>query len=135
MAISTPNSMIPIPRLQPISFFSTGRRGSTGAFSSSLRRSLMFRSSRSPGQGWLHAAEENPRDRQPDPGHKAEEAHEINRSKLADPLLPKLPEVRQHADGEEGQHEEDHAKDVGFADGSCHFRRFEGRPEREVEPG
>ena len=50
------------------------------------------------GERWLDAAEEEPRDQKPDPNHKAEKAHQIDRSELADTFLPELAKIRQHAD-------------------------------------
>src|SRR4029078_7202754 len=73
----------PIPRLQPISFFSTGSNGSTFA----LRRfspiftsftwavcDIVRVSKSSAGQRRLDADEEQPGNQKPDPDHEAEQA-------------------------------------------------------------
>ena len=43
------------------------------------------------------------------------------------PVLPQLAEIRQHADREEGQDEEDHPEDVGLADGGGAALAMAGR--------
>src|SRR3984957_14078262 len=100
------NKTTPIPRLQPINFFSIGNKGSTGAFRSSFRISgsdiaVSFRGSG--GQRGLDAREEQPGNDQSDPDHEAEQADEIDRGQFADALLPQLLEVGENADGKEGQ--------------------------------
>ncbi len=52
----------------------------------------------SAGEGWLDAAEEKPRDQQPDPNNKAEQANQIDCGELADTFLPERAEIRQDAD-------------------------------------
>jgi hypothetical protein len=52
------------------------------------------------GERRLDAAEEEPGDQQPNPDNKAEQAHEIDRGKFADPVLPELAEVGEDADRE-----------------------------------
>ena len=42
----------------------------------------------SAGEWRLDAAEEEPRDQEPDPNNKAEQAYQIDRGELADPFLP-----------------------------------------------
>src|ERR1700758_718252 len=63
----------------------------------------------------LESAEEQPRDQQSHPDHEAEQADEIDRGELAETLLPKLAEIREHADREEGENEEDDAESVGLS--------------------
>src|ERR1019366_2442225 len=97
-------SVTPMPRLQPISFFSIGSSGSTAALRSSLPilgfdivRSFVC----SAGQRRVDAAEEQPGNQQPDPDHKAEQADDIDGRELANALLPQRAEVGEHADREE----------------------------------
>ncbi len=90
----------------------------------------------STGQRRRNAVKENPRDQKPDPDDEAEQADEVDRGELAEPLLPQRAEVREDADREEGQDEEDHAKGVGFADRGRNVLGNVGRrSEREVEAG
>ena len=56
--------------------------------------------------------EEQPRDEQPKPDDEAEQAHHIDDGQSADSFLHELAEVRHHADGEEGEQEEDDAERV-----------------------
>ena len=56
--------------------------------------------------------EEQPRDEQPKPDDEAEQAHHIDDGQSADAFLHELAEVRHHADGEEGEQEEDDAERV-----------------------
>ena len=63
----------------------------------------------------FHAVKEQPGDRQPDPDNEPEQADDINGGQPADALFPELLEVRHDADGKEGHHEENAAKDVGLA--------------------
>src|SRR5271157_1693350 len=95
---------MPMPRLQPISFFSMGRRGSASTLLSSARISgsdiVVFpwiRSLGLAGERRFDAMEEEPRNEQPDPDHKAEQAHEINCGEFADAILPELPEIGEDA--------------------------------------
>src|ERR1700688_5020882 len=83
----------------------------------------------------LDAAEEDPRDQEPDPDHEAEQAHEIDRGELAEAVLPELAEVRQDADREEGKDKEDHAERVGFANRRRELGKRRGRArERDNKP-
>src|SRR5476651_1176923 len=128
---------MPIPRLQPIRCFSIGNSGSAWAFSSSFCTSVfdMDIASGSGRERRLDAAEEDPRDQQPDPDHEAEQAHEIDRSELAEAILPKLAEVRQNADREEGENKEDHAERIGLTNRGRELRERRGRTrERDHEP-
>ena len=78
--------------------------------------------------------EEDPRNRQPDPDHEAEQADHIDRGEPAEALLPQQLEVRQHSDREEGQDEEDDPEGVGFADCGRDVLGDLGRgAEREIE--
>jgi hypothetical protein len=52
----------------------------------------------SAGEWRLDTAEEEPRDKKADPNNKAEQAHEVDRGKLANPFLPELAEIREDAD-------------------------------------
>ena len=56
--------------------------------------------------------EEQPRDEQPKPDDKTKQAHHIDDGQSADAFLHELAEVRHHADGEEGEQEEDDAERV-----------------------
>src|SRR5262245_44008775 len=125
----------PMPRLQPISFFSTGSNGSTCALrnSSPTFTCDTFLLLRSAGQRRLDAAEEQPGNQQPDPDHKTEQAHEIHRGETANALLPELLEVGEHTDREEGQDEEYDAQRIGFAHRRRHLRRdVRWRRKREI---
>ena len=62
--------------------------------------------------------EEQPRDEQPKPDDEAEQAHHIDDGQSADAFLHELAEVRHHADGEEGEQEED---DKGESESLCRF--------------
>ena len=112
---------MPMPRLQPISFFSMGRSGSASTLLSSAREGqreeaehraevdrdlqdveVHERRQRRERSGLLverrlDAAEEEPCIQQPDPDHKAEQGHEINCGKFADAILPELPEIGEDA--------------------------------------
>src|SRR5579871_6901000 len=107
---------MPRPRLKPISFVSTGSRGSTSPAAISSLRSIcdMRASLLLAGERRLETAEEKPGDQQPDPDHEPEQADKIDRGKLAKTLLPEFSKIRQDADREEGQHEEDHPEDIGL---------------------
>src|ERR1700733_13463217 len=79
----------------------------------------------------LDAGEEEPRDDKPDPDDEPEQ-HQVDRRQLGESVLPELTEVRHHADREEGQHEENHAQHIGFADRRGELaRRASGRPQRK----
>src|SRR5215470_571095 len=112
------SSTTPIPRLQPISFFSTGSSGSSAIFcisSPTFNSFAMAYSSRSTGrQRGLDADEKDERDDQTHPDHEPEQAQHINGRQPADALFPKLLEVSHHADREERHHEEDAAEGIGF---------------------
>src|SRR5207302_4553835 len=114
------SSTTPVPRLQPISFFSTGSSGSTGIFFSSSP-SLGWLITMAPGfasggcERRLDASEEDPGNQQPDPDDESEQAQRVHGDQLADALLPQSAEIRQHADREERQHEKDDAKHAGLA--------------------
>src|SRR5438105_14665437 len=88
----------------------------------------------SAGQRRLDAGEEQPRDQQADPDHEAEQADEIDRGQSADAFRPQPLEVRQNADREERQDEEDDAEGVGLADRGGHLGRdISRRGERKIE--
>src|SRR5271168_2572709 len=106
----------PTVRLQPISFFSIGKSGSTAApcnssrmfecamtYSVQMTRDRLDRARRSACQRRRDAAKEQPRDQKSDPDDKSEQAEEIDGGKLAEALLPQRLEVRQDADREEGE--------------------------------
>src|SRR5215468_5554651 len=93
----------PMPRLQPISFFSIGNSGSGGAFCSSrwrLGSGIAFLLA-SAGERWLYPGKKQPGNDQPDPDHETEQAQQVNGRQFADALLPQPPEVGQNADREE----------------------------------
>src|SRR6516225_9467128 len=119
MTASTTRRTSPVPRLKPMSFFSTGNSGSGAARSSSVRISVCdmdMLPQRSAGQRRLDAAEKQPGNYESDPDHEAEQADGVDGGELADALLPQLLEVGQNADREERQDEKDHPERVGFAD-------------------
>src|SRR5476649_2285775 len=90
----------------------------------------------SAGQRRLDAGEEQPRDQQAHPDHEAEQADEIDRGQSADAFRPQPLEVRQNADREERQDEEDDAEGVGLADRGGHLGGdIRGGGERQIEPG
>src|SRR5581483_9865705 len=98
----------PIPRLQPISFFSIGSSGSAWALCNSSAIfvcDICFAPKLSRPTAVSHQRK-TARKSKARPDHEAEQAHEINGGKLTDALLPELLEIRQNADREEGQDEE-----------------------------
>src|SRR5580692_1451062 len=79
--------------------------------------------------------EKDVRDRQANPDHEAEDADDVDRNELAETFLPQCPEIRQHADREEGEYEEDHAERVGLADRRRdELRDVRRRAERKIKP-
>src|SRR5215471_18790851 len=85
-------------------------------------------------QWWRDAAEEDPGDQEADPDNETEQAEQIDRGEFAKPFLPERLEIRQHADGEESQNEEDDAKRVGLADRRRHLLGDVGRrAERKIK--
>src|ERR1700722_17924579 len=136
MAIRITKRAIPRPRLKPISFFSTGSSGSTSFVAISFFRSICDMWPYPNGladERRLEAAEEQPGDQQAHPDHESEQADEIDRGKLAKTLLPEFAEIRQHADREEGEHEEVYAEHVRFA-GSRRKRLGDLRRRAERKP-
>src|SRR5690349_25087189 len=97
----------PVPRLQPISFFSIGSSGSACVLRNSSP-TLICDMVCAPlaGQRRFHAAEEQPGNQQPDPDDESEQAHEVNRGETPDALLPEFLEIRGHPDRKEGTDEE-----------------------------
>src|SRR6478672_2468380 len=88
----------------------------------------------SAGERRLDAGKEQPRDQQAHPDHEAEQADEIDRGQFADAFRPQPLEVRQDADREERQDEEDDAEGVGLADRGGHLGRdIRRRAEHEIE--
>src|SRR6201987_6197789 len=100
MAIATSNT-IPMPRLQPITFFSIGNSGSARA---PLTSPSTFVSAMSPfrllcrvnvrayeplaRQRRRDASEEDPGDQKADPDHEAEHAQQIDGGEFAEAFLP-----------------------------------------------
>ena len=68
--------------------------------------------------------EKQPRDRQAEPDDESEQTQHVNQRQAPDPFLPKLPEVRNYADGEEGHHEKDTAEDVATESSTPAFLRY-----------
>src|ERR1700756_399977 len=80
------------------------------------------------------AGEEQPRDREPDPDDEAEQADDVDGGELADALLPQPAEVREKADREERENEEDDAERVGLAHRRQHLGgEIRRRAECEIE--
>src|SRR6516165_5289430 len=80
------------------------------------------------------AAEEDPGDQKADPDDEAEQAQQIDGGEFAEAFLPEHFEVRQHADGEEGQNKEDDTERIGFADRRRYLLGDVGRrAERKIE--
>src|SRR5207248_6913517 len=130
--ISKPSSTTPSARLQPISFFSTGSSGSYSIFFSSsenLGCSGMAKSLRSSTgrQRRLDSVEKQPGDDQPDPDDEAEQADEIDRGEPANAFLPKPPEIRNDADGEEGQDKEQEPENMRAGGDGLADRNVTGR--------
>src|SRR5262245_65430759 len=118
MTASTTRRTSPVPRLKPMSFFSTGNSGSGAARSSSVRISVCdmdMLPQRSAGQRRLDAAEKQPGNYESDPDHEAEQADGVDGGEVADALLPQLIEVGQHGEREVAQDEEDHHRQDGVA--------------------
>src|SRR5215813_11507074 len=108
---------MPTPKLQPINFFSTGSSGSAALLASSSISACdisFFIVVSLACKRRLHAAEEQPGDQETNPDHKSEQTDEIDRRQSAEPLLPHLAEIRQHANREERQDEKDDTKHVRF---------------------
>src|SRR5437762_13804606 len=91
MKTSSNISTTPRPRLQPISFFSMGKSGSTGMLWSSSRifGSIAKAFRRQLGRKrWFDAGKKDERDREPDPDDKTEQRQQIHRSEPADAFGP-----------------------------------------------
>ena len=59
--------------------------------------------------------EEQPRDQQADPDDVSKQAEQVNRCQFRDSFLPQSSEIGERADGKEGHHKKDAAKDIGFS--------------------
>src|SRR5208337_4154459 len=118
--------MTPRAMLQPMSFFSTGSRGSYSIFCNS---SISFASAcgstsgtssggnlvssvittsftHLAGQGRFDPMEKDPGNPQSYPDDESEETEDVNRRQPADPLFPEFSEVGNHPDGKEGEDKE-----------------------------
>src|SRR5207245_2295529 len=82
-------------------------------------------------QGRFHAVEEQPGDDQADPNDESEQTNQINRRQPSDPFLPQLIEVRDDADSEEAQDEEQNAEGIGTGGDGLRGRHAARRQEAE----
>ena len=104
-----------MPRLQPISFFSTGSSGSTGALrnSSPIFTCDMVCSFVQLASGGLTPLKNSQEISKPTQITKPNRLYEVDRGEPANSLLPELLEVGEHADREESQDEEHDAQRIG----------------------
>src|SRR5437016_7844179 len=115
--ISRPNRATPSARLQPISFFSTGSKGSYSIVLSSSEilgssSIVTFPRASSRGQRRCHPVEKQPGNQQTDPNDETEQADQIHGRQSADAFFAEFPEVRDHADGKEGEDKKQHTENV-----------------------
>src|SRR3974390_3789832 len=98
----------------PISFFSTGSKGSTSRLAASVFRSDDMQELSLSSERRLETREEKQGNQQSHPDHEAEQAYDINRREFSKTVLPESSEIGEHADREKGQDEEDDAEHVGL---------------------
>src|SRR6516225_8319330 len=98
----------------PISFFSTGSKGSTSRLAASVFRSDDMQEISLSSERRLETREEQPGNQQSHPDYEAEQAYDINRREFSETVLPELSEIGEHVDLKEDQDEEDDAEHVGL---------------------
>src|SRR5579872_5788134 len=117
--------MAPKAKLPPISHFSTGNSGSDSTLANSRAVSASVGGnsgvSISLASCCRHAVEEQPRNRQANPDHEAEQAHHVNQGQPSQSLRPQAANVRGQTDAEKRQHEEEPAKDIGLVGAEFQF--------------